>query len=153
MGMPIVHKQWKVVIEDKAPYDGLGFLDVFAGEFILPIAPKLRRFWCSRYWDETGKHILFRFETENYDNVKLSIEVVQKMFGTELSRKKPMTMWGTLVMAKRSGLWEVIRGKRIRRSGLISFMISLQRQRGCIWGVWSRMRMDIGGWKRTRIAA
>jgi len=80
--MTIVHKQWKIIIEDKAPYDGLGFLDTFAGDFILPIEPKLRRFWCSRYWDETGKHILFRFETENYDEVKLRIEAIQKMFGT-----------------------------------------------------------------------
>jgi hypothetical protein len=79
--MTIVQKQWKVIIEDKTPYDGLGFLDTFAGEFILPIEQKLRRFWCSRYWDKTGKHILLRFETENYDAVKPSIEAIQKKFG------------------------------------------------------------------------
>jgi hypothetical protein len=94
--VPLFHKTWKIVIPDTAPYDGLGFLDTFAGEFILPIEPKLRRFWCSRYQVQADKHILFRFETENYDDVRPSIEAIQKKFGPDAFKEEPYDYVGDL---------------------------------------------------------
>lgn len=79
--MPMVHRSLEVDMPQAAPYETHAFLDTFAGEFILPIQDKLARFWFSRYVNAAGRrHILFRFSTERYDEVKKDLATAALTF-------------------------------------------------------------------------
>lgn len=79
--MPMVHKSLEVDMPQAAPYETDAFLHTFAGEFILPIHDKLARLWFSRYVIPGGRrHILFRFSTEKYDEVKKDLATAAATF-------------------------------------------------------------------------
>jgi len=77
-------KSVSLIIPDHAPYDGPdSWFESFVGNDLLPVIERseLRRFWFSRYGAVgSGKHILFRFETDDLQAVEAQLEALRSKF-------------------------------------------------------------------------
>src|ERR1035437_7801141 len=79
--MPVVHKSIEVHFPNRAPYDTDYDLEAFAGEYILPIHRKLKRFWFTRYGSVGQRHTLFRFSTAQFEQLQAHFDNVVVEFG------------------------------------------------------------------------
>lgn len=79
------HKSLHLKIPDERPFDkDNNWFESFIGNFVVPIIETslIDRFWFSRYRDyKIGKHVRFRFYTNNYDKLIPTLHKLSKQFG------------------------------------------------------------------------
>jgi len=80
--MPLVHKTIRIDLPPVAPYDTEYYLETFAGEFILPIQHLLERFWFTRYKIPGERYVLFRFSTNDFEQLVPHFELICTRFGS-----------------------------------------------------------------------
>src|SRR6185437_15616917 len=79
--MPLVHKSIRIDLPNQLPFDRDTDLEAFAGEYILPIEKKLKRFWFTRYGVVGQRYILFRFSTTKFEKIEAHINNITNIFG------------------------------------------------------------------------